>query len=151
MVLGSFQAPPGNHLLDTDQFAPPTYGGAIAVKAGSFDYTDTSAKTLFTLPAGAVPLDWWFDITTDFNAGTNNDLDIGAGADGDYFADAIAIGTQGLFRAGAANSVAGTLGAQFTEDTDITVTYIPTGTTPTTGAANFFMVYMMAGPDYVID
>lgn len=147
----SFPSPPGNAILDANQFAPPTFGGAIAVMAGSFDFEDIAAKTLFTLPAGAVPLDWWFDVTTDFNAGTNNNLSLGAAADADYFAALIAIGTQGLFRAGVANFVAGRLGVRFTEETAITAIYVPSGTASTTGEANFFMTYMMGGEDYAVD
>jgi hypothetical protein len=151
MTLGSVSNPAGSVVLDANQFSYPTYGGATAVMIGSFDFEDTTAKTLFTLPAGAVPLDWWFDVTTDFNAGTNNNLDLGAAADTDYFADDIAIGTQGLFRAGVSGSVAGRLGVRFLEDTAITALYAPTGTTVTQGEANFFMLYMLGNSDFVID
>jgi len=146
-----FQSPPGNAILDENQFAPPTFGGAIAVMAGSFDFEDTSAKTLFTLPAGAVPLDWWVDITTDFNALTTDVLDLGAAADADYFANDVDISTKALLRAGVTGSVAGRLGVRFTEATAITALYAGTGTAATTGEANFFMTYMMGSGDYAVD
>lgn len=147
-----FAQPPGKHSVDSDQFAPPAaYGGTLAVKVAKFDKADTTAKTVFTLPAGAVPIDWWLDVTEDFNAGTNNNLDIGAAADADYFAADLAIGTLGLFRAGAANSVAGRLGVRFDEPTVITVLFKPTGTTVTTGEANFFMTYMMGSSQYLVE
>ena len=143
--------PGSSFVADDDQFTPPTFGGAVAVKAGSFDFEDTTAKTLFTLPPGAVPLDWWIDVTTDFNAGTNNNIDIGAGADADYFAADLGIGTLGLFRAGESGAVADRLGTLLEEDTPVTVLYKPTGTTVTTGVANFFMSYMVSGDDFTID
>jgi len=146
-----FPSPPGNAILDGNQFAPPTFGGATAIMAGSFDYTDTSAKTLFTLPAGAVPLDWWLDITTDFNAGTTDVLDLGAAADADYFANDIDISTQALLRAGVTGAVAGRLGVRFLEETAITALYAQSGTAATTGEANFFMIYMIGGDQYTID
>ena len=152
MVLSRSFSPPGSYMKDSDGYAPPTHGGVVAIKAATIEYTDVAAKTLFILPAGAVPLDWWFDVGTDFDAGTNNNLDIGAAGTADYFANDVAIGTQGLFRAGVANSVDGRLGVQFDEDTTITATYIPSGTSPTTGSGIFFMTYMMQNTeDFTVD
>lgn len=139
---GSFQSPPGNYIADSDDFTPPTFGGAVAVKYGDFTYEDITSLTLFTLPAGAVPLDWWLDVETDFDAGTNNNVDIGAAADADYFAADLAIGTQGLFRNGATNSVRGRVGVRFEEDTAITIIYKPSGTAAENGEGRFFMTYI---------
>lgn len=125
-------------------FAPPVFGGTLACMIGAFDYTDTDNPTLFTLPAGAVPIDWLIDIGTDFNAGTDNNLDIGLGTDADYFALNVAIGTQGLYRAGASGTVFGRLGGTpLTEDTAVTVDYKPSGTAAGTGAARLIMWYIL--------
>lgn len=134
---------PQRFVTNNNQFAPPTAGGAVALMYAPFTFADTALRTLFTLPAGAVPVDWWIDVLTDFNAGTNNNLDIGTTGDGDYFAAALAIGTQGIFRAGATNTVFGRLGIQFTVPTGISITYAPTGTTVTTGAAKLFVSYIL--------
>jgi hypothetical protein len=144
--------PPSNlEALNDDFFAYPNFGGTIGVMAGSFAYTDTTAKTLFTLPAGAVPIDWWVDITTDFNAATTDVLDLGAAADADYFANDVDIATKALLRAGVTGSVSGRLGVKFTEDTAITALYAGTGTAATTGEANVFMIYMIGSDEYVVD
>lgn len=146
---GSFQDPAGNFVKDSDGFSPPNFGGPIAVKAAIIDFEDiTTPKVLFTLPAGAVPLDWWFDVGTDFNAGTNNNLDIGIGGDPNYFADDVGIGTQGIFRAGVSGTVFGRLGVGFDEPTDINALYAPSGTAVTTGSGIFFMTYMMQDNDF---
>jgi len=135
---------PADFIVDDDGNAAPDLGG-VAVWDGVFDKEDTTAKTLFTLPAGAVPLDWWIDVTVDFNAGTNNNLDIGITGDDDYFAADLAIGTLAVYRLGDTNYVVGRVGVQLTVDTAVTVIYKPTGTTVTTGDARFFLSWRLDG------
>lgn len=147
MVAGNFQR-------DDDGFAlPAAYGGTIAVKIAKVEYTDISVKTLFSLPAGAIPLWWVVDIVTDFDAGTDNNLDLGYGSDGDYFANDLAIGTAGIYPPATSGAVNGRLGVQLglAGDNIITALYAPSGTAATQGAANVIMFYMLDNEDYVID
>ena len=135
---------PASVATEEDGFtSPATIGGTLAVRYGTFDYTDIAAKELFTLPQGAVPIDWYIDITTDFDAGTTNPLDIGIDTDPDYFANDLDIGTAGVIRNGATNYVAGRIGVQLVVDSPVEVLYIPTGTAATQGEATLFMLYMV--------
>ncbi len=146
MALGQgFIRQPTNYIQDSDAFTPPTMGGAVAAKYGTFTYEDIASKTLFTLPAGAVLLDWLLDVGVDFNAGTNNNIDLGIEGDADYLAADLAIGTQGLFRNGAANSIRGRAGVRFDSDTPMTVIYKPSGTAASTGTATVIVFYMTRG------
>ena len=131
--------------VDADGFAPPAAnGGTLAVRYATFDYTDIAAKELFTLPQGAIPIDWYLDITTDFDAGTNNDIDFGIDGDDDYFAADVDIGTLGVIRNGVTGTVPGRVGTQLLVDTPVEVIYKPTGTTSTQGVATVFVLYMIA-------
>jgi hypothetical protein len=134
---------PASVVVDDDGFGQPEIGGDVGVRHGTFDYTDTTAKTLFTLPAGATPIDWLIDVTTDFDAGTNNNLDLGIDTDDDYFAADMAIGTQGVFRNGDTNYVPGRMGVKLTVDTPVQAIYKPSGTAATQGEARVLMYYMM--------
>lgn len=141
----AFIQAPVDAIRRTDGFALPTLNGALAVMHGTFDKEDTTAKTLFTLPAGATPIDWIIDVTEDFNAGTNNHIDFGIDTDDDYFAADLDIDTLGIFRNGAANYVAGRVGVPLTVPTPVQVIFKPTGTAVTTGEARVIMLYMMTG------
>lgn len=58
-------------------------------------FSETGTLTIGTIPAGAVIINAGVVVTTAFNAGTTNTLDIGTSADTDGFASAIALGTIG--------------------------------------------------------
>lgn len=62
-------------------------------------YTETGTLTIGTIPAGAVVINAGVVVTTAFNAGTTNTLDIGTSADTDGFATALALGTIGRIAA----------------------------------------------------
>ena len=141
---------PGIFPTNPDGFTEPKFGGSLAVMVANIAYTDT-VKNLFTLPAGAVPVFWHVDVVTDFNAGTNNNLDIGIGGDEDYFANDVAIGTQGIFLPTASGAVAGRFGTRLAEETVINATYAQSGTAATQGVANVFLWYFLHGPAYVVD
>lgn len=142
---------PTNYPTNEDGFIPPKHGGTVSCAVGLVEYTDSTAKTLFTLPAGAVPIFWWIDIPTDFNAATTNTLEIGLSSDSDYFAAAIDVGTQGVILAGATNTVAARLGVRLSEETSITATFSETGTAATTGQAYVFVQYVLMGDSYAVD
>ena len=58
-------------------------------------FSETGTITIGTIPAGAVIINAGVVVTTAFNAGTTNTLDIGTSGDTDGFATALALGTIG--------------------------------------------------------
>jgi hypothetical protein len=104
-------------------------------------YTDgiTATVTIGKLPAGALVVDAGVAVTTVWNFGTNNLLNMGTTADPDGFATSLSLATVGLIKwdeFATSNDVA------ITADTDVTVTYICTGTAATTGAGVAYVAYL---------
>lgn len=133
-------ASPDTFVTDSDTFAPPTYGGAVAVKFATVEYTDTTAKNLFTLPEGAVIVDWSVNVSTAFNDGASNQLDIGITGTADYFANNLNVGSVGQIRTGFVPSRIAT--TPLTEDTLVTATYTP-GTSAGAGVATVIVFYIL--------
>lgn len=110
----------------------------------SISFAD-GASTVYTLgviPSGSVVLRGGVVVTTAFNAGSGNVLDIGTSADDDGFATDLALGTVGVI---AADEMATTNDAAVTADTTITATVALTGTAATTGAGVVWIEYLVSG------
>ena len=132
---------PGDFVRDSDDFAPPTYGGAEAVKYATIAYTDTTAKDLFTLPEGAVVTGIVVDVTTAFNDGGTNLLDIGITGTGAYYVNDLSVASAGQ---PAVTVVAGRLFATaLTEPTVVTATYIPGTPDASAGVATIAFRYIV--------
>jgi hypothetical protein len=133
-------------------FGVPDFGGTVGVTAISIDYTDTSAKVEdgARLPKNAVPVHVMVSISTDFDAGTSNDLEIGIESDPDYFATALDIGTVGNFLPDATGFVAGRYGVKLTQEEKLSVKFTPAGTAATQGEANIIIFYYIAGDTVLI-
>ena len=93
------------------------------------------------IPAGAMVLRGGVVVTTAFNAGSTNVLDIGTVADDDGFATDLALGTVGVI---VADEMATTNDAYVTVDTLINCTVDLTGTAATTGAGRVWIEYILA-------
>jgi hypothetical protein len=108
----------------------------------SIAYTDGVAAvvTVGLVPINAVVLRGGVVITTAFNAGSTNVLDIGTLADDDGFATDLAMGTIGVIVADEM-ATSNDMGPM-TADTAITATLALTGTAPTTGAGIVWVEYM---------
>lgn len=122
-------------------------GSPILTQSATLAYTDTSAKNLFKLPAGAKIISVILDVTTAFNAGTTNVIDIGTTADGALYVNDAAGGTTGHFTC---TLVAANLASMLnigTADVQVTATYVPTGTAASTGAATISVQYEMRNTD----
>lgn len=93
-----------------------------------------------TIPAGGIVLRGGVVVTTAFNAGSTNVLDIGTSADDDGFATDLALGTIGVIAADemATSNDMGPMAA----DTTITATLALTGTAPSAGAGVVWIEYM---------
>jgi|GEM_PF-1772182 len=85
--------PPGSFVMDSDEFAPPNFGGTTAVKYGTVAHTDTTAKSLFTLPEGAVVVGITVNVSTAFNSSGTDLLDIGITGTANYYANDLNVDT----------------------------------------------------------
>jgi hypothetical protein len=132
-----------NYNAQKDGFARPLLGGSVAFRYGTITFSDASAVSLGTLPAGATIVDWLIITKTAFNAGTTNTIDIGLGGTGDALANNVAAGAVGVYRMGATGTSLTQVGVPLTTDTTLTATYEQSGTAATTGSAIVLVAYVM--------
>lgn len=113
-----------------------TISGVVKFSAGA-----SAEVVIGTLPAGAIVVGGGVLVTTVFNAGTNNNIDVGTKADPDGFATALAMTAKGLK---AFDELATSDDLQMTTDTVITATLGLTGTAATTGEATVIVQFIAA-------
>jgi hypothetical protein len=130
-----------NFTKDTYGNAQPNFGGDVACIQGIVNFDDVGAVTLGSLPAGATVVDWSIAEVIDFDAGTNNNMDLGITGNGDYFANDVAIGTQGVQRMGVSGTDFTSIGVKFTAPTLITATYTQSGDAAEQGSALITIYY----------
>jgi hypothetical protein len=118
-------------------------GFVLMAQSGNVVFGANGTETVVaTLPANSQIYQIAVDVTTAFNAGTTNTLDIGDGTTADQYADALAAGAQARVLATSDVSQIGNLIDIGTSDVDITVTYNQTGTAATAGAATVTVLYL---------
>lgn len=117
----------------------PTFNSGrrtVASFVGSIARTDTSAKTLFTLPNGAIPTNILVSATAPSNAGTTATLSVGrvGGAQTDFL-NALDIKTAGTGGGSQKPSASGSVlfGVPLTADTVVTGIYAETGGASSSG------------------
>lgn len=105
----------------------------------SVTFNDTTAVTVGKIPAGSLILKAasGIHVTTAFNAGTNNNLDIGTSVTGDLFATDMSVATATFVPCDEA--IGGFLVAA---DTTITAVYQPSGTAASAGAGVVVICYV---------
>lgn len=130
---------PQNFVTDPYGFAPPTAGGAVACKYASVAYTDTTAKTLFTLPAGAVIVGWLVNVSTAFNSSGTDLLDIGNSGTANAYANDLNVASAGQINTG---FVVSALFTELTEEVTVTATFVQSVADATTGAATIAVLYI---------
>jgi hypothetical protein len=136
--------PAGDYVSDSNLFAPPHFGGTIAAMHGSFTYQDTAAKTLFTLPKGAVPVFWWLNVTTAFNSSGTDLADLGITGDGDYFANDVDVAAAAWLPPSTSGMDKSRLcAAPLAEDTDVTAQFAQSVADASAGAATFCVFYIL--------
>lgn len=116
------------------------------VIAGTIAYTDTTAKSIGGIPAGAVVLGAVVSTSTAFNAATTNNLNIGltdsTGTVANAYAALLPIGPVGT----TATPVAAlSTNVILSRPTTITATYVPTGGGQTAGAATVIVRFVVPG------
>ncbi len=118
-------------------------GFVLMAQSGNVVFAANGTETVVaTLPANSQIYQIAVDVTTAFDAGTTNTLDIGDGTTADKYADALAAGAQARVLATSDVSQIGNLIDIGTSDVDITVTYNQTGTAATAGAATVTVLYL---------
>jgi hypothetical protein len=105
---------------------------------------NSTVYTLGVIPAYATVIRGGVVVTTAFNSGTNNFLDIGTAADDDGFATDLALGTIGVI---SADEMATTNDAYVTADTTIIATVALTGTQATAGEGFAWVEYLVPDGD----
>lgn len=100
-------------------------------------HTDVAAKDLFTLPAGAIIIDFVVNVTTAFNAGDSNMIDIGDGTTANRFVNDKAGGSAGISLAASADEAA------LAAATVVKGIYVPGGAAATAGAATITVLYIV--------
>lgn len=109
----------------------------------SFTYADDGSELeMGYVPAGGYVIRGGVIVTTAFDAGSTNVLDIGTAADPDGFATDLALGTIGVI---SADEMATTNDAYCSADTKIVATVDLTGTAATAGAAMAWVEYIVPG------
>jgi hypothetical protein len=107
----------------------------------SFTYADDgSTLTMGIIPAGAFVVRGGVIVSTAFNAGSTNVLDIGTSDDTDGFATDLALGTVGVITA---DEMATTNDAYASADTTIQCVVDLTGTAATTGVGIAWVEYIV--------
>ena len=118
-------------------------GGMLSAVTTTIAYTNATAVTIATIPAGAQIVDINIDVTTAFNAGTTNTVTVGTTASAAAYVASTSVGSAG--RASVATTGVYSAWANTgSSDVSATVTYSQTGTAASAGAARVTIVYKYA-------
>jgi hypothetical protein len=98
----------------------------------------SAVVTIGTLPIGALVVGGGIHVSTVYNAGTNNNIDIGTAADPDGFASAIAMTSAGFK---VFDELATSDDLLMAAETDVIATLGLTGTAATAGVAQIIVQY----------
>lgn len=129
----------GGFPVDADGFAPPPFGGTVAVKYGTVTFADTTAKPLFTLPQGAIPVLFMVNVVTAFDSDGTDLLDVGIVGTAEAFAANLDVSTVGQKLTGFDDDV---LFVPLEADTTVTATYAAGGSAATAGSAVVAVFYI---------
>lgn len=103
---------------------------------------DGTETVIGTLPANSQIVEIYVDVTTAFDAGTTNTLDLGDGTTADKYADALALGSVARVLASSDVSQLTNLVDIGTSDVALTATYNQSGTAATAGVAQVTVLYV---------
>lgn len=118
-----------------------TTSGGVMIQAQrqAVTWTDTTAVTLFTLPADAVPIDIKVDVPTGFTDSGTDLLDIGITGTGNYFVNDLDIAATGR-KAPTLTNLGVSVGSS---PVDVTATYIPQNSNAAAGRAIVTVLYLV--------
>lgn len=109
-------------------------------KALSYADGITASVSIGLVPAGAIVVDAGVLVTTTYNWGTNNLLNMGTPGDTDGLATSLSLATAGLIKwdeFATSNDI-----GPYASDTWVTITYICTGTNASQGAAEAYVAFI---------
>lgn len=111
-------------------------------------YSDSSAVSLGWIPANAVVIEVGINVTTAFNAGTNDLIDIGYRNAGDATSDdvdefATSVDVSAVGRKAVDTAINTAAETYFPEGAEIVATYSQTGAAATAGAAKVWITYLV--------
>lgn len=132
---------PVYYVTDEDGFAPPTFGGAVAVKFGTVAHTNTTPKTLFTLPTNAIVIGIMVNVSTAFTDSGTNLLDIGILGANNHYADNLNVATPGQIVTGM--QPARLFTAPLGEPTTVTATFTGQNANAGAGVATVTFLYIV--------
>lgn len=140
-MTGAHSVPRGAIIPDGDGFGVPALGGVLNVKYGALTYEDAGvATTVFTLPAGAIPIAWLVNITAAFNSSGTDLLDIGTTGSAAAYANDLDISAIGQIPNG---YVPGALFTQLEADTPVIATYTQSVADADAGALTIGCIYIV--------
>jgi hypothetical protein len=105
-------------------------------------FTDTAVMTVGVLPAGAIVVDAGVVVSTAWNSGTSDVLDIGTSGDGDGFATDLSLRTIGNI---VWDELATSNDLYSASEVTITCQAASTGTTATAGLGHVYVAYIPVG------
>lgn len=110
----------------------------VKAQVATLAYTDTVAKTMFTIPDGAVILQWIINVTTAFNSDGTDLIQIGVSGTASKYALNVVVSATGLITAGVVLTQVGVAqsGAQI-----VTSIYANGGSAASTGALTLMVLY----------
>jgi len=141
--MGLNSVAPNQYVSNDNGFAHPRFGGNLATMRGSILFTDSTVVTLFTLPAGAVVIDYWYDIVTESNASATGTIDVGLSTNPDGYVDAGDVTSLGRVRAGANSTdlITALNNTPLTEPTEVHGVYAESGDAADQGEFVFHVLY----------
>lgn len=114
--------------------------GVVMALRNTLIYTNTTAKSMFTIPDGAVVLDWVLEVTTAFNDSGTDLIDIGISGTIQKFGAAIDVAATGLKTT---NIVAAQIGAVQSGAQAVIATYTGQNANSSAGAMVIMCRYFM--------
>ena len=118
-------------------------GSVVMTQAANVVFAaDGTTTTIATLPANSQIIEIYVDVTTAFDAGTTNTLDLGDGSTADQFADALDVSSAARLLATSDVSQIPNLIDIGASDVQVVATYNQTGSAATAGAATVTVVYV---------
>jgi hypothetical protein len=138
-----FVAPGDAQVSDEYGNVPPRIGGSVAALRATIAYTDTTNKALFEIPAGAVLIDYYVNVTTLFNDSGTDLLEVGFADNIDGLVDDLVVSSAALTRAGAGATTPATLlnDTPLTEPAVLYAKYTGQNANASAGAAEFVLLY----------
>jgi hypothetical protein len=122
-------------------------GVNVVSQSNTVAYTDTTAKSLFILPAGSQVLSIYIDVITAFNSSGTEVLDVGKTGDGAFFVNDQTLTATGHFVATLVPANLATIVNVGTTDIQVTATFVQSVADATTGLARVTCLYAVKDSD----